>query len=563
MGTEKTVKSFSEEALRQSEERYRSILDSMEDGYYEVDLAGNMIFCNLANAKMFGYTPEELVGMNNRQYTDPEHAKEVFKIFNEVYRTGQSHKVFEWEMINRQGAKVYVETSVSLITDRNNQKIGFRGILRDITKQKQAEAALKESEGKYRSILESIEEGYYEVDLKGNYSFFNSAFANILGVTKNELQGMSYKEFSDAEGMQRTFAIFNRVYETGKPTTAFDWELITRDGSKKNMEVSIALRRDSTGKPVGFKGIARDVSERKRAEMALRENEVKYRTLFETAQAAIFLVSDDRLIDCNSHTLKMFGCTRDQFKGKIVFDFSPTYQLDGRDSKEKALGKIKAALQGEQQMFEWKHIRLDGTPFDAEVSLNRIKIGSEFFLQVIVRDITIQKQAEEALKAMSLVDDLTGLYNRRGFLTLAGQELKVANRMKRGVFLLFTDLDDLKGINDTFGHVEGDQALKETARILKETFRDPDILARIGGDEFVVLAIEGASEVGPGLLVERLRKNLDDHNQKLIRAYRLSLSMGVVGYDPERPVPIDSLLIQADRLMYLDKQRKKELLVNP
>ena len=556
--TEINKNKSTEEALRQSEERYRTTLSSIEDGYFEVDLAGTMIFCNEANALMFGYTTSEMIGMNYRDYTDSDNAKKVFEIFNRVYRTGLAHKGFEWEVFDKNGSRVNVETSVSLILDSNHQKIGFRGILRDVTKQKRAEAALKESEEKYRSILESIQEGYYEIDLKGNHVFFNDAFCNILGVPRDELQGMSYKKIVDASHIQSTFDIFNQVYKTGGSTGDFSWELTRRDGSKRHVEFSISLRKDLTGNPIGFKGIARDVSERRRSEKALRESEAKYRTLFEAAQAAIFLINEDRFIDCNSYTYKMFGCTREQIIGKSPSDFSPPRQPDGLDSKEKAMEKNKAALQGEPQFFEWKHIRRNGVPFDAEINLNRIEINGEFFLLAIARDISDQKQAEEALKAMSLMDDLTGLYNRRGFLTLAGQELKIANRMKRGTFLLFTDLDDLKVINDTFGHLQGDQALIDTAHILKDTFRDPDILARIGGDEFVILAVEAASEAGPELLLERLQKNLDFFNEKTSRPYQLSLSMGVVSYDPDHPVSIDNLLIQADNHMYEEKQRKKK-----
>jgi diguanylate cyclase (GGDEF)-like protein/PAS domain S-box-containing protein len=310
---------------------------------------------------------------------------------------------------------------------------------------------------------------------------------------------------------------------------------------------------------LGFKGITRDVSERKWSEQALLESEAKYRTLFEAAQSAIFLIRDDQFVDCNSYTLKIFNCTREQIIGKRPFDLSPPKQPDGRDSRGKSLQMIQRALVGDPQLFEWKHLRLDGTSFDAEVSLNRTEIGGEYFIQAIVRDITDGKRAEEALKAMSLVDDLTGLYNRRGFLTLASQEIKSIDRMKQKIYLIYVDLDDLKHINDTFGHLAGDQALIDTARILRGSFRSPDILARIGGDEFVILAKEGALKEGPALLVKRVRRNIKLHNEKTQSSYQISLSMGTVAYDPDLPIPLETLLIEADTLMYQDKQRKKKL----
>jgi diguanylate cyclase (GGDEF)-like protein/PAS domain S-box-containing protein len=555
---EKEESNPSEIVLSSSEERFRNILDSMEDGYFEVDLTGNVTFCNQSMARLFNYnSPEELKGINYRQYTHPGNEQKVFDVFHKVFNSGLSQKGFEWEIKNRKGETVYVDTSVSLILNSDQEKIGFRGILRDITRQKQAEAALRESEEKYRNILESIQEGYYEVDLKGNYTFFNEAFADTLGIPKNELQGKNFKEFVDEKGYQKTFQTFNEVFQSGKPATAYGWETIRKDGSKKFIEVSISLRRDRAKIPVGFKGIARDVSERKWSEKALLESEAKYRTLFEAAQSAIFLIRDDQYVDCNSYTLKIFGCTREQIIGKRPSELSPAKQPDGRFSAEKILEKTQTALKGEPQLFEWKHLRIDGSPFDAEVSLNRTEIGGQFFIQALVRDITDEKRAEEALKTMSLVDDLTGLYNRRGFVTLAAQEIKSINRMKQKIYLIYVDLDDLKKINDTFGHLAGDKALIDMARILRGSFRGPDILARIGGDEFVILAKEGALKEGPKLLVERVRRNIKLHNEKTKTSLPLSLSMGTVAYDPDHPIPLETLLVQADTLMYQEKQQKK------
>ena len=173
----------------------------------------------------------------------------------------------------------------------------------------------------------------------------------------------------------------------------------------------------------------------------------------------------------------------------------------------------------------------------------------------LIEDITERKHAEESLLALSLVDDLTGIYNRRGFSTLAQQELKKANRIKRGMLLLFADVDDLKKINDSLGHQEGDLALIETANILKETFREPDIIARIGGDEFVVLAAETSAD-SADILTTRLKEHLKAGNKKGKHRYKLSISMGIVQYNPEQPCSIDELLAQADKMMYEQKRNK-------
>ena len=130
-------------ALKRSEEKYRNLLDSIEDGYYEVDVTGNLISCNNALCKMAGLPREKLVGMNNRDYTSPETAKKMYQVFNRVYKTGKPAKEFDWEIIRTNGSKRYVEASVSLIKDTKGQGAGFRGIVRDITERKRAEDKLK------------------------------------------------------------------------------------------------------------------------------------------------------------------------------------------------------------------------------------------------------------------------------------------------------------------------------------------------------------------------------------------------------------------------------------
>lgn len=190
-----------------------------------------------------------------------------------------------------------------------------------------------------------------------------------------------------------------------------------------------------------------------------------------------------------------------------------------------------------------------------------IEVGASDFIKkpFTVRELIARIQhvkLQEKLRSMSVTDELTGLYNRRGFFTLAEQELKLANRMKKGVFLFYIDIDNLKVINDKYGHLEGDMMILEAANILRGTFRQSDTIARIGGDEFVVI-LNGAKEKDTDIVASRLQKNLGDFNDKMNHGHQLLMSVGMAFYNPENPASIDDLLSQADKSMYEQKRYKQ------
>jgi len=263
-----------EKELRESEERHRTILENIEDGYYEVDIAGNFTFFNESMCKMIGYSGDEMMGMNNRRFMDEENAREVFQTFNAIYESGKPTKAFDWKLIRKDGSDLFVETSVSLVRDSEGQPVGFRGIARDVSQRREMEQALRESEERYRTILENIVDGYFEVDLAGNLTFFNGALHEISGNTREEIMGLNNREYMDEENAGKVFQVFNQVYHTGKPVKGFEYEIILRaDGSKKDVETSVSLMRNAEGEPTGFRGVLRDISENKRLEAQVREAE--------------------------------------------------------------------------------------------------------------------------------------------------------------------------------------------------------------------------------------------------------------------------------------------------
>ena len=274
-----------QEALREVEEKCQAIINNIEDGYYEVDLDGNFTYFNDAMALITGYSRQELIKMNNRQIMDEYHTRQVSGIFKKVYHTGLAAKAIDWELIRKNGSRCIIEVSVSLKKDLNSQPVGFLGIARDITQRKIMEQALKESEQKYRTIIENIEDGYYEVDLAGNYTFFNDAMTQIIGYTREEMMGMNNRKYMDEYNAKQVFDVFNRVYLTGLATKALDWKLVAKDGSMRFIEVSVTLKRDLNSQPIGFMGIARDITDRRQyletLEAREKELEIKTRSLEE------------------------------------------------------------------------------------------------------------------------------------------------------------------------------------------------------------------------------------------------------------------------------------------
>jgi diguanylate cyclase (GGDEF)-like protein len=171
-------------------------------------------------------------------------------------------------------------------------------------------------------------------------------------------------------------------------------------------------------------------------------------------------------------------------------------------------------------------------------------------------EIAERRLAEERLQTLSFTDDLTGLFNRRGFLAVSEQQMKIARRRDKRLLLLYIDIDNMKQINDTFGHNQGDAALIAAATILRDTFRESDVIARVGGDEFVILAVD-PNELSADMLTHRLREKCVERNHSASQDFGLFLSVGSAYYDPQNPCSIEGLMERADRVMYRRKREKR------
>jgi PAS domain S-box-containing protein len=422
-----TERKQTEEALRQSEEKYRTILENIEDGYYEIDLAGNFTFFNDSMCRIFGHPREELMGMNNRQYTDQENAKKLFQAVNQVYRTGEPGRGCDWEIIRKDGTKRTIEASISLRKDSSAKPIGFRGIARDITERKQTEETLRQSEERYRTIIENIQEAYFEGDLAGNLTFFNDVFCRDLGYTREELIGMNYRQYLDEENAKRSYQLFNELYRTGEPIKAFDMEVIRKDGTKAIYETSVSLIRGSKGKPMGFRRVSRDITERKRTEEALRQSEERYRTILENIQDGYFEVDlAGNFTFVNDAECANLGYSRDELIG-----MNDRQYINKENAKKVFQAFSELYRTGEPiKALDYEIIRKDGTNAFTEISVSLIRDseGKPIGFRGVNRNVTERKRAEEALKRNQeeLIQKNKEIDESRRNLQLALEELERA-----------------------------------------------------------------------------------------------------------------------------------------
>ncbi|HYA49209.1 MAG TPA: diguanylate cyclase, partial [Burkholderiales bacterium] len=298
-----------------------------------------------------------------------------------------------------------------------------------------------------------------------------------------------------------------------------------------------------------------DITQRKRAEEELQQIRRFSDGVIQTMTEGVVLTdSEGRFSFVNPAAAAILGYTPGEMVEREVTSFVPP------DQRAIVRRADERRAKGIADRYELDFLHKDGSRRSFLVSGGPRFAGEQFGgTMAVLTDITDRKRMEQEIRALSLADPLTGLYNRRGFEHVGGQQLKTAGRLSKRVFLLYSDVDNLKGINDTYGHDEGDRALCDVANILKTSFRDSDIVARYGGDEFVVLAME-AARVNADVFLRRIRDKLELHNSRpeLQGRYRLDLSTGISTFDPELPSTITDLVNRADSLMYEQKRRKKK-----
>lgn len=293
----------------------------------------------------------------------------------------------------------------------------------------------------------------------------------------------------------------------------------------------------------------------------LQLDRVYFEQLFEVSPEAIVVLDrSDRVVRVNREFERLFGYTATEVQGRTINEL-----IVPPDLQDAAAALTRDVTSGRSVHAETLRRRKDGSSLHVSILGTPVLVeGDQVAVYGIYRDITAQKEAEEALRRLSTTDELTGLLNRRGFFLLAEQQRRLAVRKKAELMLLYIDIDDFKLINDEHGHAAGDEVLMELGHILRSCFRDSDIvarlgdeesvLARLGGDEFVILAVDAGGEQGEVILTNRLQERMDRFNRESGHPYRVTLSVGAVRVQPGPDVTVDALISAADSLMYQDKR---------
>ncbi|MFA6499491.1 MAG: diguanylate cyclase [Desulfurivibrionaceae bacterium] len=405
----------------------------------------------------------------------------------------------------------------------------------------------------YEIIFNSMPEGVVEFTLDGKIFHVNAAALALCGLREEHLLASSFFDLFSGEDRERLRALLH----TSDPTMAIidetapillNGKMVTIHFLPSNDETHafvIAIMRDLTDK----------ITTARELELLRRQQE---RILNAVGEGIFGLNPGGHITFANPAALAMLGYEQHELVGsslqQIVHDCKP----EGDTCPEHECPICAAGQDGIVRKGTETFWRKNGGSFPVRYTSTPIQEDYEILGTVVAfADITERKKMEEKLRESALTDELTGLFNRRGFMTLADKLIKISARDKTDLLLVYVDFDNLKWINDNLGHSVGDQALIEAATLLKDTFRLADVVGRLGGDEFVILCTDNSALGNEETILNRLHDSIEKTNRLTTRLYPLSLSVGVGRYEYLSPCSIDELLRRADMAMYKNKEDKK------
>ncbi|MCJ7547123.1 MAG: PAS domain S-box protein [Deltaproteobacteria bacterium] len=540
-----TERKRAEELLKKEREIFYSTLQEAPNGVVLIDKDGRYLYINSAFTAITGYTLNDIPTGKDwllKAYPDPNYRELVISAWKKDVVRRALDRVFS--VVCKDGTVKEIEFRGTMLKDDRTIVIST-----DITERKRAEEA-------YHAVVEHSLQGLCILQDQREV-FANSAYADMLGYTVKELLALSPKQVKNLVHPDDQEIAWGHVRDRidGKPAPPhYEFRIIRKDGSVRWVE-TFPSRIEYQGRPA-LQVAMIDITERKLAEATLKNSEERYRTLVESSTDAILMLDRERnAVTSNQAFLDLFGYQKSEVEGQSIRIVHPS------EESFRAYGKATYPLVERVGSLreEWDLMRKDGTIFSAEIVTSPIRSldGTTTGYICIIRDITARKRAEEELAYMATHDSLTGLPNRTLFSDRLTMALTQGRRSKKNLAVMLLDLDYFKDVNDTLGHSMGDHLLRAVGNRLSGLLRKGDTIARIGGDEFLLLL--------PELLQIEYATTLA---QKILHAFRepfvfndhqlhITTSIGIAIF-PDDGDNADTLMKSADIAMYRAKNKGRD-----
>jgi PAS domain S-box-containing protein/diguanylate cyclase (GGDEF)-like protein len=535
------------------------MFDSICDGITIQDRGYRILYQNKAHRDMFGSHDGELC---YKAYACRDQVCERCPIKN-VFSKG---KAFEGELTRQTEKGIsFFATTASPLKNKKGDIIAGIQVVRDITRQRLEDEEIRANEEKYRIIFNNAMDAICLIEPASlKIVDCNQKASELSGYTLKTLRAMNVMDLHPAEEQDIVARLLEKNAEMGHLSGIYGINQSRYDGIRIPVELNLAsarihgkdytmyFARDISKHRQDEEKLLRDISEREKREGSLRDAGEKFRKIFRISSLGIAITdAGGKHVETNPAFQNMLGYTRDELMKGSVFITHP-------DDVEKCLSLFHEMVEGklDHYQIEKRYLRKDGSMMWARLSAAAIRNerGDFKYSAAVIEDITELKTIEEKLQAAIATDALTGLFNRSGFFTLAEQKIKQAHMNREWMSLLYLDISGLRNINKKFGYKMGDLALHDAADILKRTFPESDIIARMGSDEFAVLMTALPEFKTEDAVMKHFSDNLQVINQQGGRFYKLLFNMGIADYDSWHPCPLEELLNQAETSMYDDKK---------
>lgn len=528
-------------ALQHTLEHFRAIVQGSDDAIISKTVDGLVTSWNSGAQSIFGYTEQEMLGKSLLVLFPPDRLHEEAHILKQVL-SGTRVDHFETERLHKNGNRINVSVTISPIRDRHGVVVGASKVARDITQKVKLEATARIAD----AILLSTDDAVVSKSLNGIVTSWNAGATRIFGYTVEEMLGQSIQILLPAERQGEEKFILQRI-RGGETVDHFETVRVCKSGKQIQVSVTISPIRDRWGNIVGASKIARDITFQKAAEAQLR---LTSNVFTATSEGILITGSDGLIVDVNRAFSRITGYARAEVLGQ-----DPQKFRSGRESPAIFLRMRRTLMRfGEWKGEIWSR-RKDGEPYSVLLTVSRVcdERGQVSNYVVLFSDVTPLKLQREQLEHGAHFDALTNLPNRLLLSDRLRQAMANCQRNQHMLAVLYMDLDGFKIINDNYGHSVGDELLIATSGHMRSCLRDGDTLARMGGDEFVVVLTDLDDIQDCVQLVHRLLAACSQPSDVNGAVLRVTTSIGITLY-PNDDVDADQLMRHADNAMYEAKR---------